>query len=179
MTEPIDLSKVGAKPPAQPPRAGRRRPPRRPAARRPLLVALALVVAVAAAVVVLDPFGGDDADDGSAASVARATAYCDAVAEVDRISRETGAATAPGVYDGPPEAIRAFVDQAAGPLADLRSEAPAPVRQDVDKVVEGLDAGAGGDAEALRDAEFTAAAVRMSLNRLSECGGSTGTSEGD
>jgi hypothetical protein len=179
VTEPIDLSKVGAKPPGQPPRDGRRRPPRRSATAGPLLIVLLLVVVAAAVFVVLDPFGGDDADGGDAASVDETTGYCEASGEVDRISSETGAATAPGVYDGPPDAIRVFVDQAAGPLADLRSEAPAAISQDVGTVVDGLNAGARGDAAALRDAEFTAAAVRVSLNRLSECGGSTGTSEGD
>lgn len=176
MTEPIDLSKVGAQPSGPAPGGPRRRPPTGPR-RRVLLVVALVVVAVAAAVVVLDPFGGDDG--GGEAAVDDVSDYCEASGEVDRVAQETGAATAPGVYDGPPEAIGALVDRAGGSLGDLRSTAPEAAREDVATVVDGLRAAAGGSPEAVQDAAFTAAATRASLHRITECGSSAGTSEGD
>jgi hypothetical protein len=176
LTEPLDLSKVGAEPPAPAPGGPRRRPPGR--ARRRVLPALALVAAAAAAFVVLGPFGGEG-DGGEGAAVDEVSGYCEAAAEVDRVAQETGAATAPGVYDGPPEAIDALVAQADGSLDDLRSTAPEAARDDVATVVDGLRAAAAGNAEAVRDAAFTAAATRATRQRLTECGSSAGTNGGD
>lgn len=173
MTQPLDFSSVGRKPAAQPLQkpSGRRKGGGGPT--RLLLLTAIVAGAAFLAVVVFDVFG----DDGRGMPPGSAR-YCELAGELGRVSLETGAASAPGVYDGPSEKIKVAVDQMGNTLKELRSVAPALVRDDVASVNNALARAAAGDVSAVKDPSFAATALRTSRYSLSSCSRGNG-SEGD
>jgi hypothetical protein len=171
MNQPLDFSSGARRtPPATPPTSKGKRP----GARRLLIIlaAIALVGAAAfVAVKVLD-VGGDSDDD--ALTLAR---YCQLATQLDQVSMATGAASAPGIYDGTPDEIKAALDQMGATTAELRSTAPGDVKGDIRSIVDALERAASGDSGVARSASFTEATKRLRSQRDANC--STGAGSGD
>lgn len=143
--------------------------------RRPVvLVVLAVLAAAFVAVVVFDVFG-DDSDNAAPVEVAR---FCQLGDQLDQVSLFTGAASAPGVYDGPPEKIKAAVDQMGPALEELRSLAPKPVGGDVDAFTDAIKEAATGDPSAVTASGFAESVRRLSSYRTRNCGAGVGSGDG-
>lgn len=184
MSQPLDFSSGARKPVAPPPpnRKGSRRPsrpaPAGGAGKKRALILLALLVLVVGggylAFVVFDVFGRDDGR-GTAAGDAR---FCQLVGQLDQVSLSTGAASSTGTYDGPPEKIKAALDQMGSALQDLRSVAPKPVSRDQGVVVDALKQAAGGNSSRVKAPDFTQASQRIHAYAGSHCPRSTGGDDG-
>lgn len=169
MTQPLDFSSGAKKPVVPPPNKARRGSTRK---KRGLVLAVGiLVVATLVAVVVLDVFGDDS---GGEAGFAR---YCQLSADVYEVAQRTGAASAPGAYDGTTEALKAAALQLGDTLDELRSVAPAAVGADVDVMVDALEQAAGGDANAVKEGGFALSAERESRHRSQSCAGGASTND--
>lgn len=83
---------------------------------------------------VLSTCGSDD--DG--AVVFQVGRYCDLFSQFQGAALATGASSAPGRYDGSPEAIGQLLTQTGPTVDELRATAPGEVRDDVDLVLKEL-----------------------------------------
>ena len=126
------------------------------------------------AVVVFDVFGSGSGR-GTAAGDAR---FCQLVGQLDEVSLSTGAASSTGTYDGPPEKIKAALDQMGSSLQRLRSVAPEAVSRDQAVVVDALEEAAGGSSSRVREPDFTQASQRIHAYAGSRCPRVAGSDEG-
>ena len=111
---------------------------------------------------------GCGADDDGTSSVA-ARRFCDLATQMDDLALAIGASSAPGVYDGAPEAIDRLVAQMGGGIEELQRTAPPQVDDDVKLVLGRLQAARGGDASAVEDPSFRKASQRISEYRQRTC----------
>lgn len=169
MNQPLDFSR-SKKPVAAPPAPAQREPKGRRTA--VVLAAAAAVLAIGYLAVTLFDRGKDPAKHA-----VETAQYCQLVLQLEQVSVATGAASAAGVYDGPPEKVKAAVDQMGGTLQQLGSLAPEAVQADVGEVTDALRRAAGGDAGALKKGGFTTALQRMNAHRTATC--SAGAGDGD
>ncbi|HET7486566.1 MAG TPA: hypothetical protein VFJ85_01460 [Acidimicrobiales bacterium] len=156
MSEPLDLSRVGAGRPAPAPSRGTRRKapgkapgklpkvPRKASGRPPVAAILALVVVVAAGVGVYLLFGRGGGKPATAASSIR---FCELVQGLDRV--------APDEVNGlPPAQAKAALAQLGPTAEELKTAAPKRVRGDVSAALGALRDAAGGNAEAVKSASY-------------------------
>lgn len=100
---------------------------------------------------------GGDGEEVSTETLGR---YCELARQFDDLAVSTGASTAPGKLDGPPEAVTRLEAQMRPVLEELDSAAPEDVESDVGTTVDALREVESGDAAAVRSEEVTAALGR-------------------
>lgn len=108
----------------------------------------------------------------------RVASYCEASRQFDALATSTGALSASGGFDGPPEAMAALVQQAATVLPDLKSKAPSKVRSDVGTVVSAVENAAKGDRAAVTSPKFKEARTRLGVFQGQSCPLGSGDGEG-
>ena len=116
---------------------------------------------------------GDDDEAGNVFALGR---YCELAMQLDDNAVGTGAASAPGTFDGDPEAIGRLFAQ-VGPILDqLVESAPEEIHDDVEMTVEALRKARAGDVAQLRSPEVRQAARSTTRFRERSCarGGTTG-----
>ena len=188
MSQFLDFSSGARKnepPPPQKKAPGR--PPRRPSGRNPGrswkdrvpkrqgLLIIALAAAVVLAAVVVFKFTSHNSGKSAAAASAR---YCVLAGQFEQVSLRTGAASAPGVYDGPPQKMKIVVGQMGGTLQELRSVAPKAVRHDEGVVIDAVKRAAGGDLSRVKAPGFATTAKRVSTYPAQYCSAGAGSGEG-
>jgi hypothetical protein len=112
----------------------------------------------------------------TAVKVAR---YCQLAGQLELVALTTGAASAPGVFDGSPEAVAGVAQGMGSTLDELRAVTPAPLGKAADTVVDGLQRAARGDPSRIRGHAFVESSRRLSARRATYCStGSGGSGEG-
>lgn len=105
--------------------------------------------------------------------------YCDLAMQFESAAVATGAASAPGRYDGPPEATARLLDQVGPTAEEFRATAPDDLRDDVNTVLEELREARNGDTSGIRSPAFAAASDRMTRFRQTNCEATGAGGEGD
>ncbi|HET7486565.1 MAG TPA: hypothetical protein VFJ85_01455 [Acidimicrobiales bacterium] len=152
MSEPLDFSKVGAKPKAQPGPPPRKRPPassppagavpakRRPRRRIPVVAALAAAALSGAAYLAAGRGGGSSGAATNRAAVS-SPRFCDMAAALDLVAPVTPPLDSAGA--------KKALSQLGASVSEFKAVAPPGVRTDLPPALDALEAAAGGDAGAL------------------------------
>lgn len=119
--------------------------------------------------------GGDGEEEVSTETLGR---YCELARQFDDLAVSTGASTAPGKLDGPPEAVTRLEAQMRPVLEELHSAAPEDVESDVETTVDALREVESGDAAAVRSGEVTAAMGRTRVYVEASCPNAATSGEG-
>lgn len=178
MSQPLDFSS-GARRPAPPPQTGDGRSAgpssTGPNKKKRALIVLALLILIAGGgYVAIRVFGGDSAKP----SVGSDARYCQLVSQLDQVSLNTGAASSPGTYDGPPSKVKAAVDQMGTTLPELRRVAPRTVRREQGTVIDALEQAAAGDPGGVKAPTFAQATMQIRAFVASRCSGGSGSNDG-
>ena len=180
MSQPLDFSS-GARKPTPPPQTGKKRPAG-PASKGPggkkraliILLLLVLLVGGYLAVTTFNLFGFGSSEE----TLTRDNRYCQLLSQLDQVALSTGAASAGGSFDGPPEKVKAAVAEMGSALGELRSVAPPEVSRDQGVVVDALRKAAAGDPSRVRAPDFAQAMQRIRTFAPSVCPSVVGSTDG-
>jgi len=181
VSQPLDFSS-GARKPAPPPQTGKRRPVGRsskgPGGKKRALVILLLIVLLVGggylAATAFNLFGLGSSEE----TLTRDNRYCQLLSQLDQVALSTGATSAGGSYDGPPEKVKAAVAEMGSALGELRSVAPSAVSRDQGIVVDALKKAAAGDPSRVSGPGFAEAMQRIRAFAPSVCSTVVGSTDG-
>ena len=170
MSDFLDLSSVGGKKQAPPPKKGPGRKPGRGKSRRGL-VALVVVAAIAVLAVVLVGGGGDDETE-QRETATTPSRYCALIDEFNRLAPNPDP-DAEGV-DTSPEAVQRQLEQLSVAINGLQADAPSEIRADVSASVTALESAAAGNTAAIQTAAYRESRQRLTTFRQRTCSNDAG-----
>lgn len=119
-----------------------------------LWIFILLVLAGAAAAYLLIDRNKGGENTVSIEEAGASARFCDLGRQLDQIALSTGAASQPGAFDGPPEAVGQLLTEFEPRVPEFRESAPREVEGDVGSVISSLERARDGDAQVLASNEF-------------------------